>query len=788
MIDLHYGDFSQDGTEFVITRPDTPTPWINYLSNNQYCAIVSNTGGGFSFHIDPRDRRILRYRYNNVPVDRPGRYIYIRDSQSGQYWSPTWQPVQKFLESYECRHGLAYTRFTSIAFNLKAIITYFVPLMDNIEIWELSLQNLAPEKRKFDVFSYAEFCLWRALSDQNDLQYIQNVAVCYFEQGTIFYSLFDQAPGYAFFSSNGNISSWDCDREAFIGPYRSEGNPISVEKGLCSNSHALGGNPIAATCNHIELAPQETKTIIFILGVIKEKREVKDILKKYSSQQTCEIELQKIREKWNSHLASFYAETPSKEFNLMANIWNPYQCKTTFDWSRYVSLYETGIGRGMGFRDSCQDSMGINYALPKAVRERLLSLTKNQFESGRVYHIYFPITGEGDFPDYVKKELPFFSDDHLWLILAVWDYIKETGDLSILDEKACFVEGSKANLYDHLKRAVDFTLDNLGKHCLPLMGSADWNDTLHLPGPNNAAESVWVAMQFHKALLDLMELSKTYKQDNDSKMYKKLAEKMKENVNHVAWDGLWYLRAFKDDGDPVGSSKCQEGKIYLNTQSWAIISQIAPHERALSCMDAVKQYLDTEYGVMLLFPAYSRWYPDLGGISTFPPGLKENGAIFCHSNPWLIMAECILGRGGRAYHYFTQLSPMTKNGMQDVHRTEPYVYSQMIAGKSHPQFGRAKNSWLTGTAAWSMKCISQWILGIRPEFDGLTIDPCIPEEWGKMRIQRQFRDAFYDITINNPNHVSKGVKEVRLEGGLLSNNLLLPSPQRKKNTVQILMG
>ena len=788
VIDVKYGGFSQDGSEFVITRPDTPTPWINYLSNSQYCAMVSNTGGGYSFHVDPKDRRILRYRYNNLPVDRPGRYFYIRDAQSGQYWSPTWQPVLKPLDQYECRHGLGYTRITSIFLDLKAEVTYFVPLKDNLEIWQLTLENLASKKREFNIFSYAEFCLWRALSDQNDLQYIQNVAMCYFEQGAIFYSLFDQVPGFAFFSSNREISSYDCDREEFIGPYRSEANPLSVEKGACSNSRALGGNPIAATCTTIELSPKEKKTIVFFLGVVKEKSEASILIKKYSDPRTTTSELGLLRDSWQRHLETFFAETPDKDFNNMVNVWNPYQCKVTFDWSRYVSLYETGIGRGMGFRDSNQDTMGINYALPIAVRQRLLDLTKNQFESGKVYHIYFPLTGKGDFPDYAKKDQLFFSDDHLWLILAVWDYIKETGDLSILDEKVNFVEGSTATLYNHLKRAVDFTLSNLGKHSLPLMGSADWNDTLHLPGPNNSAQSIWVAMQFHKALLDLVELSKEYRQDNDAKLYLKLAEQMKTNVNGIAWDGQWYIRAYDDNGDPVGSSKCQEGKIYLNTQTWAVLSKIAPHDRAIQCLKSVNQYLNTDYGVMLLTPPYTHFSPQLGGISTFPPGLKENGSIFCHSNPWLMIAECMLGRGDLAYSYYTQLSPPRKTMMQDVHRTEPYVYSQMITGKHHPRFGQAKNSWLTGTAAWSMKSASQWILGIRPEFRGLLVDPCIPKEWSKIRIIRHFRNTLYEITIDNPDHVSKGVKEVKIDGKRESSNLIPVLPSRRKTNVQIIMG
>ncbi|MFX0063192.1 MAG: GH36-type glycosyl hydrolase domain-containing protein [Candidatus Hermodarchaeota archaeon] len=784
---MTYGYFSQDGREYVIVRPDTPTPWINYLSNSQYCAMVSNTGGGYSFHIDPRDRRILRYRYNNIPMDRPGRYIYIRDNQVSEYWSPTWQPVLKQLDTYECRHGLGYTKISSSYLGIKADITYFVPLDENLEIWQLTLKNNSSEKRILSIFSYAEFCLWRALGDQNDLQYIQNVAVAKYEEDAIYYSLFDQSSGYAFFSSSKEIISFDCDREEFIGLHRSESNPLSVERGRCSNSQALGGNPIAATCNTLELAPQEEKSIIFILGVVWEKKEAKRFIQKYKDNLSVKNEFQKIRDSWIKHLENFMVDTPDKEFDLIVNVWNPYQSKITFDWSRYVSFYETGIGRGMGFRDSNQDTMGISYALPHKVRQRLLDLAQNQFESGKVYHVYFPLTGKGGFPDYVNKNMQFFSDDHLWLILAVWDYIKETGDITILNEEVNFVEGSSASFYEHLKRSIDFTLSNLGKHRIPLIGTADWNDTLGLPGPNNSGESVWVAMQFHKALLDLAELARLYTQEKDSKEFIDSAEKIKKHINETAWDGEWYIRAYTDAGEVVGSSKCTEGQIFLNTQTWAIISEIAPNERAIQCLNSVKKYLDTEYGVMLFAPPYTRFYPELGGISTFPPGLKENASIFCHTNPWLIMAECILGRGNIAYDYYKKIAPTTKTNITEIHRAEPYIYSQMIAGKNHPKFGLAKNSWLTGTAAWSMKVSTQWILGIRPIFSGLLVDPCIPKEWSKFKVVRHFRNATYDIKVENPNNVSKGINEVRVGNKKLENNLLPVFKDGKRHIVEVTM-
>ncbi len=790
MKDIKFGYFSAESKEYVIIRPDTPTPWINYLNNSKYCAMVSNTGGGYSFYIDPRDQRILRYRYNNLPIDRPGRYIYIRDNQTSEYWSPTWQPVMKKLDNYECRHGLGYTKISSSYQDIHAEILYFVPLEDNLEVWSLTLENNSSEEKELNIFSYAEFCLWNAVGDQRDLQYIQNVAVAKYdkEENMIIYHLFDSSLGIAFFSSNGNVTSHDCDRESFIGQYHSEANPLSVENGKCRNSQALGGNPIAATCNTLILNPNGTENILFILGIVKKKSEVKPIIHKYKNYSNIEIELLKLKEAWKSYLEKIIVETPDEDFNSIINIWNPYQCKTTFDWARYASFYETGIGRGIGFRDSSQDTLAICHALPKMVRQRLLDLTKNQFENGKVYHVYFPLSGEGNYPDYVNPLMKFFSDDHLWLIIAVSNYIKETGDMSILREEVEFVEGSKAPLYDHLKRAIEFTNNHMGPHGFPLIGTADWNDSLQLHGPNKSGESVWVAMQFHKALLDLEELAKEYNHNKDATNYTNLAKRINEHINKHAWDGQWYIRAFTDNGEIIGSEKNNEGKIFLNTQSWAVYSKVAPVDRGLQCMNSIRKYLITKYGIKLFHPPYTRFYPELKGISTFPPGLKENASIFCHTNPWAEMAECILGRGDIAYEYYKKIAPTNKNKIAEIHQTEPYIYSQMITGDDHPKFGAAKNSWLTGTASWSMKVATEWILGIRPDFHGLIVDPCIPKKWDKFRFTRHFRNAVYDIQVQNPNHVSKGIKEIRVDKIIPESNLVPVFKDGKKHIVEAKMG
>ena len=790
MISLKYGYFDKERKEYIITRADTPTPWINYLSNGKYCAMISNTGGGYSFYIDPKEHRILRYRYNNLPIDRPGRYIYLRDNNSSEYWSPTWQPTIKDLNNYKCSHGLGYTKISSSYNGINCEILYFVPLNNNIEIWNVNIKNETSNQRNLNIFSYAEFCLWDAIRDQRDLQYSQNIAVSKYDkdENAILFHIFEMANGLAFFYSNADMDSYDCERSAFIGNYRSESNPICVEKGKCTNSKALGGNPIAATCKEITLNPNETKNIIFILGISKEKSKIKDIIKKYNRLESVKNSLDELHKRWEVYLEKNIVKTPDENFNLIINTWNPYQCKTTFDWSRYVSFYETGIDRGIGFRDFNQDTLGVCYTIPELVRERLLTIAKTQFESGKVYHIYFPITGKGDYPIYTNPRMKYFSDDHLWIIFAVNNYLKETGDLSILDQEVPYVEGSKGNLYDHLKRAIEFTKNNMGPNGYPLIGTADWNDTLHLHGPNQNGESVMVAMQYHKALLDVSEIANELKLEEDVLNYLNLAKNLKDHINTNAWDGQWYIRAYDDNGSIIGSQKNEEGKIFLNPQTWAILGKVATEERAIQCMNSVRKYLVTDYGIKLLNPPYSRYYPNLGGISTFPQGLKENGSIFCHTNPWAEIAECILGRGDFAYEYYKKIAPTTKNNMADIHKTEPYIYSQMIAGNDHPDFGFSRNSWLTGTAAWTLKAATDWILGIRADFNGLIIDPCISTTWSGFNVIRHFRNAIYNIEVQNSQNISKGIQEISVDNRIIEGNLIPVFKDNKKHNVIVKMG
>ncbi len=561
-----------------------------------------------------------------------------------------------------------------------------------------------------------------------------------------------------------------------------------MEVGECFRSEAVGGNPIAATCSSIHLKPTESKTIIYVLGVAQDKSDIKGLIQKFTDKRNVDIEFKKLSENWDSFLSEMNVETEDSDFDAMVNVWNQYQCRITFDWSRYVSFYETGIGRGMGFRDCSQDIFGVVQSCPLKVRHRIIDLAKNQFQNGRVYHIYFPLTGEGGFPYYVKEDMQFFSDDHLWLIPAVTEYIKETGDTSILDEKVEFVDGPPATIYEHMQKSIDFTKSMMGNHDLPLLGTADWNDPLSIPGPNNAAESVFAAMLLHKSLNELSELSSLTGRGTEATTYTDFASKTKDHLNKVAWDGNWFIRAFDDSGNPLGSKKCKEGKIYLNAQSWSILSGVASHERGITSMDAVKEHLDTKYGLILLSPAYSRHYQEIGDLSSYAPGLKENASIWSHANAWAIIAECMLGRGDRAYEYYKKLSPPTKNRIASIHQAEPYVYAQTIAGINHHAFGMARQSWLTGTAAWMMNAATNWIMGVKPQYNGLLVDPCVPTSWRSYRMTRQFRDSIYDITFSNPNGVTKGIEAIHVDDRIVESNLLPAFTDGKKHKISVTMG
>lgn len=791
---MQYGFFDLKEKEYVITRPDTPLPWINYLGCEEYCGLMSNTGGGYSFYKDPRERRLLRYRYNNIPTDRGGRYLYIRDNETKKFFSPTWQPtcqipVSKFQAgeekgedmNYECRHGLGYTSVSSEYLSLKAKITYFVPLSENLEIWQMEIKNLSDQSRDLSIFSFVEFCFWDALNDMTDYQYNLNIGETEHIDGII-YHLSRVRTGQNYFAyfacSNKKIAGFDGERTGFLGPYGSLSSPRAVVEGKCSNSIACGWAPVGAHQINVKLEPDETKTLIFIVGYSEDREDVKRVLSKYQTPEAVSEELSKLRKYWEHNLEKFQVQTEDEDLNVMVNVWNQYQCRTTFNWSRSASYYESGIGRGMGFRDSNQDTLGFVHMIPEKVKQRIIDLASNQFKKGDAYHQYSPLTKEGNGGGY--------SDDHLWLIISTVSYIKETGDIKFLDEKIPFADGSSSSLYDHLKKAIDFSLHNVGPHGIPKMFFADWNDCLNIEG--DKGESVMVAEMFVHGANELSILAEKKGAKGDVKKFKQLAEEMKKKINDAAWDGAWYVRAFTDDKEPVGSSKNKEGRIYLETQPWAVISGVADGERAEKCMDSVKKHLASEHGVLILDPPYLEYHPELGSISIYPPGLKENGAIFCHPNPWAMIAECILGRGNQAYKYYKAIHPAARNKIAEIHKVEPYVYCQMIAGREHKDFGEGKNSWLTGSACWNFVAVSQHILGIRADYDGLLVDPCIPDTWKGFEAKRKFRESNYYITVRNPEGVCKGVKSVTVDGKKIKGNVIPPFDDRKDHHVEVIMG
>ena len=721
-------------------------------------------------------------------MDRPGKYVYIRDENSGSYWTPTWQPVGKKPDQWECRHGMGYTKIFSVYEGISSKILYFVPPEDNLEIWEITIRNLEREKRKLHLFPYVEFALFDAVDEfinHPDLHYFSTADFSR-RDTAIYYEFYmpRKVTGMAkvFFSISEKVEGYDCDREEFIGLYRSENNPLVVEEGKSRNSKLIGGNAIGSLHCSFELAPGEEKTVFVILGITGDYEEsARKYVEKYSSSEKVNRAFQLLRQNWQDYLNKIQVRTPDPDVNVMINVWNQYQCKVTFDWSRYASYFHTGTGRGIGFRDTSQDTLGVVHSLPQEVRGKIKLLAKNMYEDGHSYHLFFPTVGEGNPTRY--------SDDHLWIISAVSYYIKETGDLSIIEDEAPYVVEGKGTVYQHMTRAIEYSLRNTGPHNLPRMFHADWNDCLDDIDKEGRGESVWTAFQLHLVIKQLEEIAELSSKLEDKEKFHKIAEEVKDTINKVAWDGEWYIRAFTDEGKPLGSRDNQEGKIYLNAQSWAVLSGVATEERAKICMDSVKKLLNTENGLKLLHPAYRLFPEGVGSLLNYPPGLKENAGIFCHANTWAIIAEAILGHGDNAYQYYMQILPpnISRRVGHELYRVEPYVYSQFIFGPDHPRYGRASHSWLTGKAVWVFRAFIDWILGIKPTYQGLLIDPCLPTKWSGYEAERVFRGVKYEIKVIKPKEISRGVLRIILDKEELDSNILPIFEDGSTHQVEIYM-
>ena len=786
-----YGYFDETACEYVITRPDTPTPWLNYIGEGRYGGIVSNTGGGFSFDRDPRNRRVTRYRYNSVPADQPGRYIYLRDQLTGEFWSPTASPVKRDLEAYECRHGTAYTRIASRCGGIEADVLYFVPLspaeaVAPCELWRLRLRNIGSTTRRLRSFSYAEFSFADAFNDLTNLDWAQHIVFSSCRDGVIRVGT-KFKPLTFFFASSESPAGYTCDREDFIGRGRDLADPIVVETGVPSNAPSPRGNSIGSLTHDIVLAPGEEREIVYMMGATDQPEEIGRVVERFSSGAEVEASLAAVRDDWDRYLSRFTVQTPDADTNAMLNFWNQVQCRTTLYWSRFVSGYESGLGRGMGTRDSGQDTLGTMHTVPDHARQMLTTIWTMQFADGHTWHQFFPLTGEGgpglaaEYPDWPQ----WFSDDHLWLLISVCAYLRETGDFGYLDQIVPYVDRESDSVWVHMLRAVEFTLAHLGPHGLPRSGFSDWNDTLNVDHGSGKAESVWTAMQFCRAMLDMAELSEKIDRPAEARWFAGLHASMAEAVNRSSWDGAWYLRSFDDEGLPIGTSGAPHQEIDLIAQSWAVLGEVAPQDRAVVAMNSAHDKLNTEFGLALISPPYDGGDDRVCGISTFVPGAKENGGIFCHSNAWSMVAAAMLGWGDVAYRYYRQILPLARTD-SDRYMTEPYVYPQNICGPAHPSFGLARNAWLTGTAAWTYVAATQWILGIRPTFGGLRVAPVIPTAWSGFTAHREFRGTAYEISVRREgpgNAVSLVVDGVAVEGDVVP----LPPPATVSVVVQVIL-
>ncbi|MBN1697551.1 MAG: hypothetical protein JW881_08570 [Spirochaetales bacterium] len=778
------GFFDPETYEYVLEDPRTPMPWMHYLFNREYTTLISVTGGGYSFHKTAKDRRILRARPNNIPFDRPGRYIYIRNNNTGDFHSAGWAPVMKDLDeqSYRCRLGAGYIGIESLYKGIFSELTYFVPLNDNLEVWRLRIKNEGREDLDLSLFTYAEFAIFDAVNDRDNYQYTYNIATCYREDEYIFHdTLYCLFGIIAYHGTSRMIEGFSCDREDFIGGYNTEANPRGVVAGTLNNKNISGGNPCSAIHIKMPLSPGGSEEIIFVTGLEETKERIKEVSRPYFSPDFTDARLHEVKNHWKRLFDRFIIDTPSKEINSFLNVWNPYQIRTTFYLSRGASIYEGGIKRGMGFRDSNQDTLGPAYQLDDELHGLLAEILGFQYTDGKACHGYFKLTGEG----YGEAT---YSDDHLWPILSLTNYIKESGDIGFLEKTIPFYgSNEKASVFEHLLRALHFSKTNRGDHRIPLAFHADWNDCLNLRGPRGKGESVWVGFLYHKVLMDFIELCRALGKQDCVEQYEDDAREIRDIINKEAWDGAWYVRAFDDNGHVIGSDKNTYGKIFLNAQTWAVYSGVAPLERGRGAMDAVRDKCLSEHGLALLWPAYREYDIAIGSITLYPPGLKENAGIFCHANTWAILAECLLGRGDIAMDYYFRLLPPHSNRIASLHRSEPYVYAQVIAGPEHPDFGLARNSWLTGTASWMYYVFTQYILGIRPFYTGLLVDPCIPSSWEGFSVKRQFRKTVYDITVKNPHHICKGVKGMIVDGRKIDGNVIPLSPAETVKA-EVIMG
>ena len=814
-----YGHFDDQHREYVITDPQTPWPWINYLGNEDFFSLISNTAGGYSFYKDAKFRRITRYRYNGVPMDNGGRYFYIKDGDT--VWNPGWKPCKTPLDHYECRHGMGYTRIIGSKMGVEAQVLFFVPLKTWAEVQRLTLTNHSDKVKHLKLFSFEEWCLWNAATDMENFQRNFSTGEVEIEDApagcTIYHKTEyrERRNHYAFYHVNTPVQGYDTDRETFIGLYNGFDAPQTVAEGKPHNSHAHGWSPIASHYIELTLQPGEQREIIFLLGYVENSQDEKfsapQVINKEKAHQLIgsidttekvDSKFSELCEYWNQLLNIYNVRTGNDKLDRMVNIWNQYQCMVTFNFSRSASFFESGIGRGMGFRDSNQDLVGFVHQIPSRARQRIIDIASTQFADGGCYHQYQPLTKRGN-----NDIGGGFNDDPCWLIFGTVAYLKETGDFSILDEPVPFDNepGTEVSLFEHLRVSLNHVLNNLGPHMLPLIGRADWNDCLNLNcfswDPNESfqttenksdgskAESLMIAGLFVVTAKEYVALCKELAgktgSSGSSAYYQSEAARMQQAVDAMidavkkhGWDGEWYLRAYDYYGNKIGSHECDEGKIFIESQGWCTMAEIGADEgMPARALDSTKKYLECEHGIVLNNPAFTRYYVEMGEISSYPEGYKENAGIFCHNNPWVIIGECLAGRGADAWEHYKKILPSyVEEDRQTLHKVEPYVNCQMVAGKDAARPGEGKNSWLTGTAAWMWLTVSQYILGVKPHYNGLIIDPCLPPTARDYTVVRRFRDACYTIHVSNPDGRQHGISSMTLDGTPVDGTLVPYTP------------
>ena len=802
MDNKRYGHFDDAHREYVITDPQTPWPWINYLGNEDFFSLISNTAGGYSFYKDAKFRRITRYRYNDVPMDNNGRYFYIKDGDT--VWNPGWKPCRTPLDNYECRHGMNYTRITGCKLGVVASVLFFVPLHTAAEVQMLSLANNSNEVKHLKIFSFEEWCLWNAATDMENFQRNFSTGEVEIEQqtSTIYHKTEyrERRNHYAFYHVNTPIQGFDTDRESFVGLYNEYSAPQAVVEGKPRNSVAHGWSPVASHYIEVELKPGEKCDLIFLLGYVEneqdKKWECKKVINKekahalmdrFATREQVDKAFAELKVYWDQLLDIFVVDSGNDKLDRMVNIWNQYQCMVTFCMSRSASFFESGIGRGMGFRDSNQDLVGFVHQIPERARQRIIDIASTQFPDGGCYHQYQPLTKRGN-----NDIGGGFNDDPCWLIFGTVAYIKETGDFSILDEPVPFdnVPGSEVSLLEHLKVSFNHVINNLGPHRLPLIGRADWNDCLNLncfswnpdesfqttenKSEGSKAESLMIAGLFVVTGRDYVSLCHHLGHNDEADRAQKAVDDMVEAVEKSGWDGKWYLRAYDYFGHKIGSDENEEGKIFIESQGWCTMAAIGKEKGYPEmALDSVKERMECEHGIVLNNPAFTTYHVEMGEISSYPEGYKENAGIFCHNNPWVIIGETVAGRGDDAWRHYTKILPSyAEEKYQTLHKVEPYVNCQMVAGKDAARPGEGKNSWLTGTAAWMWYTVSEFILGIQPDYEGLRIDPCLPSAAKEYTVKRRFRGALYHIHVVNPDGHQKGVKRISLDGKAVSGTLV----------------